>query len=581
MHRRTLLKLIAATPLLASLWPNLDTLARDLPSSKLPRRRVRSIDPNWPTPADWDNLKAQVGGNLEQVHSPLDSYKSDVNSTAGLDLLKQMENPYFIGDQPALTQTCGWVDAWTSAPSSYVVSAHKTGDVVAAVNFAREHNLRLVVKGGGHSYQGTSNAADSLLVWTRAMHDIELHDGFIPQGCKGTHDPQPAVTIGAGAMWMDAYNAVTTVAGRYVQGGGCATVGVAGLIQSGGFGSFSKHYGMAAASLLQAEIVTADGKVHILNEHNEPDLFWATKGGGGSSMGVITKVTLKTHELPKYFGGVSLKVKAASDAAYRRLIERFIAFYNDSIFNPHFGESAKLGPENTLRIGMVFQGLEKQEAEDIWRPFLDWIKATPQDFTIEPGHFIGTMNARNWWDGEWRLKNLPRTVIADPRPGAPAAHVYWKDNQSECNIFMHGYESVWLPKSLLAHDQQKTLAAALFASSRHWAVEMHFNKGLAGAPAEAIEAARNTAMNPAVLESFVLVIIAGGEPAFPGIKGHEPDLKVARRDAHDIANAMKELHKIVPDPGSYVSESNYFERSWQQSFWGANYPRLHSDQDKI
>ena len=61
--------------------------------------------------------------------------------------------------RPALTQTLGWVDAWTSQPSVYAVAAETTADVVAAVNFARENNLRLVVKGGGHSYQGTSNAA--------------------------------------------------------------------------------------------------------------------------------------------------------------------------------------------------------------------------------------------------------------------------------------------------------------------------------------------------------------------------------------------------------------------------------------
>jgi FAD/FMN-containing dehydrogenase len=85
----------------------------------------------------------------------------------------------------------------------------------------------------------------------------------------------------SGAMWIDAYNAVTTVAGRYVQGGGCATVGVAGLIQSGGFGSFSKNYGMAAAGLLEAEIVTADGVVQTANACTNPELFWAIKGGGG------------------------------------------------------------------------------------------------------------------------------------------------------------------------------------------------------------------------------------------------------------------------------------------------------------
>src|SRR6202041_1676484 len=141
------------------------------------------------------------------------------------------------------------------------------------------------VKGGGHSYHGTSNASDSLLIWTRAMNKIVLHDAFVAQGCSASRSPQPAVTIEAGALWIDAYQAVTTQAGRYVQGGGCSTVGVAGLIQSGGFGSFSKTFGCAAGGLLQAEIVTADGSVLIANACTNPDLFWALKGGGGGSFG--------------------------------------------------------------------------------------------------------------------------------------------------------------------------------------------------------------------------------------------------------------------------------------------------------
>lgn len=145
-------------------------------------------------------------------------------------------------------------------------------------------------------------------------------------------------------MRMDVYNAVTTMAGRYVQGGGCATVGVAGLIQSGGFGSFSKNYGMAAAALLlEAEVVTADGAVRTTNACTNPDLFWAIKGGGGGSFGVVTKVTLRTRELPGFFGGFGVTIKATSDAAFRRLIGQFITFYHDSLFNPLWGESVVFG----------------------------------------------------------------------------------------------------------------------------------------------------------------------------------------------------------------------------------------------
>src|SRR4029434_10459789 len=122
----------------------------------------------------------------------------------------------------------------------------------------------------------------------------------------------PAVTVGAGAIWGQAYDAVTTKGGRYVQGGGCTTVGVAGLIRSGGFGSFSKHYGLAAAALLEAEVVTADGAVRVANACTHPDLFWGIKGGGGGSLGVVTRVTLRTRELPEYFGAVSGTIQARS-----------------------------------------------------------------------------------------------------------------------------------------------------------------------------------------------------------------------------------------------------------------------------
>ena len=87
-----------------------------------------------------------------------------------------------------------------------------------------------------------------------------------------------------------------------MQGGGCTTVGVAGLVQGGGFGSFSKGFGTAASGLLEAEVVTADGRVRIANACTNPDLFWALKGGGGGSFGVVTRLTLRTHELPAFFG---------------------------------------------------------------------------------------------------------------------------------------------------------------------------------------------------------------------------------------------------------------------------------------
>lgn len=558
MNRRTLLKGLLAGPLIAALPRSL--LAGETLTGPTAWHRVRPADLDWPGPAQWTALREAVGGALIKVHPLFGD---------GEDPGKNLRNPFYIGDQPAGTEVSGYLDAWTPAASAYAVKTQRTADIVAAVNFAREHRLRLVVKGAGHSYQGTSNASDSLLIWTRAMNHVALHDAFVPRGCEKMLTPTSAVTAEAGATWIDLYHAVTTVGGRYVQGGGCTDVGVAGLIQSGGFGSLSKAFGTAAAGLLEAEIVTADGVVRTVNACSDPELFWAIKGGGGGSWGVITRVTLRTHDLPENFGAVWGMIKASSDQAYQKLIGRFVDFYADQLFNPNWGEHVVLSPHNTLELSLVCQGLTRAQANGVWQPFFDWIANFPTEFTFakEPG--VGVSSAREWW-----VLN-EGSMIRDERPGAPSYRGWWKGDQDQVGAFIHGFDSLWMPAVLLEASQRPKLVDALFAGSRHNGVELHFNKGLAGAPAEAIAAARDTATNPAVCEAFALAIIAGGEaPAYPGQKRAEMDLKAAHQAAHAIEQAAAELRHLAPNAGSYVSESNYFNGAWSRDFWGENYPRL-------
>ncbi len=122
------------------------------------KRRVRPSDPGWPTAAKWEELKRAVDGSLPQPQALFAPCATEPAGTACAEVMKNSRNPFYLGDHPAGTQVSGWLDAWTPAPSTYALGAHKAGGVAAAVNFARTHNLRLVVKGAGHSYQGTSNA---------------------------------------------------------------------------------------------------------------------------------------------------------------------------------------------------------------------------------------------------------------------------------------------------------------------------------------------------------------------------------------------------------------------------------------
>src|SRR5579864_5713611 len=189
MRRRDLLTGIAASALRPDLWRW--AIPRDV--NRVFRRRMRPSDAGWPRPARWERLNQEVAGNLIRPKALFAACQADANGEACTEVTKNIHNPFYVGDQPGGTEVSGWLDAWKPAPSEYAIRARNTADVAAGVNFARQNNLRLVVKGGGHSYLGTSNAADSLLVWTRAMNSVVHHDKFVGKGCEGRMEPVPAV----------------------------------------------------------------------------------------------------------------------------------------------------------------------------------------------------------------------------------------------------------------------------------------------------------------------------------------------------------------------------------------------------
>lgn len=516
----------------------------------------------WPSLADWDGLRRSVSGRLEKVEVP---------KLSPVEAQSLLRNPFYLRDTPAFTESSGWVDAWISAPSAFVVKAKDAHDVAAAVKFAKAHRLRLVVRGGGHSYVGGSSAPDSLLVWTRAMDDVALHSGFVPHGSDAK--PVPAVSLGAGCVWMDAYKAVTVEGGRYVQGGGCTSVGVAGFVLGGGFGSFSKAFGLGAANLLEAELVTADGQIRIVNAYLEPDLFWALKGGGGGTFGIVTRLTVATHDLPTTFGGVNWTVEATSDAAYRRLLRMFLSYYPAHLMNPHWGEQAHATPGNRLQIEMAFQGLTPDEASAAWKGLVDQVAAHPEEFkTIEP-FSARAAPARIYWNAAVLEKLAPGIVKVDHRPDAQPGDFWWPGDGIQASAMWHGYQSAWLPSALLKGDGLDRLTDAWFNASRLWSVSFHFNKGLAGGAPEAIAAVRDTAMNPQVADAFALAIIAMlGGSSYAGLP--RPDIATARENAKKIASSMEALRAAAPDAGCYMSECDFFLKDWQRAQWGEHAARL-------
>jgi FAD/FMN-containing dehydrogenase len=518
----------------------------------------------WPSADAWQRFGATLHGRLEVPRAPFEACREAGSACEAA--IRAGSNPFALQDQVGATESTGWLGAWQAAPSAYAVVARDADDVAAAVRFARAHRIQLVIKGTGHDYLGRSSAPDSLLIWTHEMRAIAAVDAFVAAGCAGPG--VPAVNVGAGARWLEVYQEVTGRHARYVQGGGCTSVGAAGgFLQGGGFGSWSKKYGIAAASLLEAEVVTADGARVIANACQHADLFWALRGGGGGTFGVVTRVTLMTHELPRTFGAMNGVITAASDDAFRALLARFVAFY-PAINNEHWGEQVNVRRDNSLKISMTFADLSAEEAEAAWQPLRAWLAERPALYQVELQAVA--VPATKMWNAEFFAKYARVGIVFDDRPGAPADRFWWAGDGDQVSAYWYAYLSRWIP--IDRFDDR--LAAALFEASRHHQVGLHFNKGQAGAAPDALRRDRETAMNPVVYRAAALAIIADAALAMPGVPGHEPDPADGERRKAEVGAAMAPLRAATPDSGSYVNEADYFEPDWQREFWGASYPRL-------
>jgi FAD/FMN-containing dehydrogenase len=156
-----------------------------------------------------------------------------------------------------------------------------TADVVSAVNFARENGLPLAVRGGGHNIAGSALCEDGLVIDLTPMRDVHV-------------DPRMRMAWVSGGALLSDVDHETQSCGLAVPLGINSTTGAAGLTLGGGFGWLSRMHGLTVDSLVGAEVVTADGKRHWASEEDEPDLFWAIRGGGGN-FGVVTLFQFALH----------------------------------------------------------------------------------------------------------------------------------------------------------------------------------------------------------------------------------------------------------------------------------------------
>lgn len=318
-------------------------------------------DPGFPSTNEWTALNASISGRLVPV-VPSAKYCQINNCTTA----QWTSSNFRVNNIPGAMNQVNWEDDFDSNNPSFclrnsstkacgqgnvplfAVLAESASDIQKAVQFAHSHNLRLAVKSSGHDYLGRSTAKNSLLIHTHKLQNITFTDNFV----VGRKSKGPAVTVGSGVNLSQLYTE-TGKQGKIYIGGFAATVAVAGgYVQGAGHSALSPFLGLAADSCFEFTIVLADGSLVTANEDENPDLFWALRGGGAGSWGVITSATFQTFlTFNATFSNIT--ITTTSNAMMSKVVEAHAAHifdWDDLHPGQYFQVSAGAGgPFMTIR----------------------------------------------------------------------------------------------------------------------------------------------------------------------------------------------------------------------------------------
>jgi len=213
-----------------------------------------------PNTSGWDGLSAAIGGQVLLA-----------DGGAQFATAKQVFNTNYNGSTPAA-----------------VVTVTSAADMQQTMAFAAAHNLKVAPRSGGHSYVGGSTANGTMVLDLR-----QLPGGINFDAASGQVTVTPATTL------YELHQALAA-AGRGIPTGTCPSVGAAGHALGGGMGAHSRHAGLMSDALTSASVVLPGGQAVTASAANNPDLFWALRGGGGGNFGVTTSLTFATFPTAEY-----------------------------------------------------------------------------------------------------------------------------------------------------------------------------------------------------------------------------------------------------------------------------------------
>jgi hypothetical protein len=520
----------------------------------------------WPDEQQWRNLNSTLDGQLYQT-VPLGApcYQnstffdphicSDVQSSynSSLDRVSHYGQTYWQNWEACGMSACSLLSRnpteelystcslGTLAP--YYVDVRKPIHIATALQFAKVHNIRISIKNTGHDFYGRSGGPNTLALWTHNLDHMAFYKNFTASKCPSANGHNVG-EMGAGVVAKDAYTFFGSH-GMDVTGGYEESVGLAGgFAQGGGVGDFTAQYGLMADTAVEFEVVTADGQVRVINECNDPDLFWAMRGGGGGTFGVLTKYRFQLHpSLPIHT--YRLVVNISSPGALRALLT--LHAENQLAWSDALVTGGTDYYPNKASFGVV-------------HPYADdgsTLKQVTASFYDAVNNMTGITMVQNNYTTYANYTAYLSFSIADARATEPAGISSLLSSRLLPRRLFTAPSSIAALVDAVLHGIEK---ARTF-------IDVSATQVVFETPVRNPDTERKTSAHPAWRDAIwhVINVAEWDVPLEPAV------LKNVSAGFLDMLGPVKDL---TPGGGSYVNEASYEEPEWQQTYFGDNYARL-------
>jgi FAD/FMN-containing dehydrogenase len=395
-----------------------------------------------------------------------------------------------------------------------VAQPENVADVKACVRWAHRHGVRLAPRSGGHSYAGYSTGPGALQVDLRRMSTVRVD--------RASH----TATVGPGARLIQVYRGLAAQ-GVTIPAGTCPTVGIAGLALGGGYGLASRRFGLTTDNIREVGVVLADGRHVIANSHKHPELYWASRGGGGGNFGIVTGFRFRVHTV-----------------------------HRATHFTLHW---------------------PWDEAEAVLRAWQDWAPHAPDDIDslLVLGAGSGGFNvgcAGQYFGSTARLRTLLHPIS---RVGSPSISMRTEP---------YGDVQEWF-----AGCSGQTTSQCLALSPRYFDAKSHyFRRSLSSDGRAALVHAVSRAQDLAGSGSAILDAYGGAINRIPPHATafvHRKELFSAQLYAswsshhsqHSMRHWLRDLHARLAPHASGFAYQNYIDpelSNWQHAYYGSNWRRL-------